>query len=458
MAGPISVYQNASSEGDNVQSELLAVAKKAVDAGMALGVQCEAFVQKARHTSITVEGGNVTFGSMDGDYGVGLRVIKDRHTGYAYCSDKTLDFGLKQAIAATKFSKPGDYGFHDETNYSGERSLFDNRVASMIPEDGISLARDMVEGASYDERALPSRGGISFGTVAMAVANSRGVATFDEGTFINGSIMSVIKEGGMVGNGDEYEMSRFLDFNFELIGHTATERAAGQLGQKGVETAATAVIMRPSAAFDIMCNTVIPALYGPAVKKDESVYAGRIGQQVAASGLTLMDDGTFNKGLNTFAMDEEGYPSRKNVLIEDGILKMFLYDEFAALESDAAPTGNAMHSDRQEARNVILRGETMSEEEMIKNTMNGVLVLDVLGAHTSNRASGDFSVAIYSGYAIKNGELAYPLKGGMIGGNMPKMLMDAALADNYKAVGSGLSSVTGYIPSLKFENVHVSGE
>lgn len=453
-----------------MEDELLSIAKKAVDAGMAMGVQCEAFVQKTRHTSITVEGGGVTFGSMDGDFGVGIRAIKDRRAGYAYCSDKALDYGLKQAIAAMKFSKPGDYAFHDDTNYAGERSLFDNRVASMVPEDGISLARDMVEGASYDERALPSRGGVGFGTVAMAVANSRGVAVYDEGTFINGSIMSIIKENDMVGNGDDFEMSRFLDFGFERIGHTATERAASQLGQKGIETATMAVIMRPSAAFDILCNTVAPALYGSSVKKNESVYVSKIGQQVAASGLTLLDDGTFNKGLNTFAMDEEGYPSQKNVLIEDGVLRMFLYDEFSAVESGVRPTGNAIHADRLEsgttykvppttgARNLILRGETMSEDEMIKNTKEGVLVLDVLGAHTSNRASGDFSVAIYAGYAIKDGELAYPLNGGMIGGNMPKILMDAALADNYKLVGSGLSPATGYIPSIKFESVRVSGE
>ncbi len=453
-----------------MQPDMLDIAKKAVDAGVALGARCEAFVQKVRHTSITVEGGNVTFGSMDSDYGVGLRVIKDRRSGYAFCSERTIDFGVRQAIAATAFSKQGDYDFHDDTDYSGERSLFDNRIASMVPEEGISLARDMVEGASYDERALPSRGGIGFGTVSMAVANSRGVAAFDEGTFINGSIMSVIKENGMVASGDEHELSRFLDFNFERIGHTATERAASQLGQKGVETAPMTVIMRPSAVFDILCNTVVPALYGPAVRKNESVYAGKIEQQVAAPGLTLLDDGRFNKGLNTFAMDEEGYPSRKNVLIEDGILKMFLYDEFSALESHASPTGNAMHADRLEsstsykvppttgARNVILKGQTMGEEEMIRGTKNGVLVLDVLGAHTANRASGDFSVAIYAGYAIKDGELAYPLKGGMVGGNMPKMLMGVALADNYKLVSSGLSPVTGYVPSVRFENVRVAGE
>jgi PmbA protein len=417
-----------------------------------------------------VEGGNVTFGATDSDYGVGIRVIKDRRAGYAYCSATTLGFGLKQAIAATKYCKPGNYEFHDNTDYTGERSIFDNRVASMVPEDGIGLARDMVEGASFDERALPSRGGIGFGVLSMAVANSRGVAAFDEGTFINGSIMSVIKEGGMVASGDDFAMSRSMDFDFERIGHVATERAASQIGQKGVETGTMTVIMRPSAAFDVLCNTVVPALYGPAVKKDESVYASRLGQQVAAAGLTVLDDGKFDKGLNTFAMDEEGYPSRKNVLIEDGVLKMFLYDKFAALESGAEPTGSAMHADRLEAstsykvppttsaRNIVLRGETTSEEEMVRDTRNGVLVLDVLGAHTANRASGDFSVAIYAGYAIRDGELAYPLKGGMIGGNMPKMLMEAALADNYKAVGSGLSPAAGYLPSVRFENVRVSGE
>ncbi len=453
-----------------MQDELVSVAKRVVSAGTALGVQCEAFVQKTRNTSITVEGGKVTFGSMDGDQGIGIRIIKDRRTGYAYCSAETIDFGLRQAIAVSQFSKQGNYGFHDDTNYGGVRSLFDNRIASMVPEDGIQLARDLVDGASYDKRALPSRGGVGFGVSGIAVANTNGVAAYDEGTFITGSMMSVLKDKGVVSNGDEYDMSRSMDIDFEDIGHVATERAASQFGQKGVETGSMTVIMRPSAAFDILCNTVAPALYGPSVKKGESMYAGKIGQQVAASGLSLLDDGTFNKGMNTFAMDEEGYPSQKNVLMEDGILKMFLYDEFSAIESGAKPTGNAMHAERMDssttyrsppttcARNLIFKGETASEEELIKNTRNGVLVLDVLGAHTSNRASGDFSVAIYAGYAIEDGEIAFPLKGGMIGGNMPRMLMDAMLADNYKLVGSGLSPATGYMPSIKFENVRVSGE
>lgn len=453
-----------------MKEELLGIAQKTVDKGKAAGVKCEAFVQKTRHYSVSVEGGNVTFGSQDSDYGIGIRVIADRRTGYAYCTEKSIDFGLKQAISVAKFSKIGNYEFHNVNDYSDERSLFDNKIAGMVPEDGIRLARDMIEGASFDKRALPSRGGIGFGIVAMAVANSNGVAANDEGTFISGSLMTVLKEGNIVTNGDEYETSRFKDFNFEKIGHTATERAISQIGQKGIETGSMTVILKPGAAFDIMSNTVVPALYGSAVKKGESVYAGKIGQQVAAPSLTVLDDGKFSKGLNTFAMDEEGYPSQTNVLMDDGILKMFLYDEFSAIENKAKPTGSAMHAERMEsgttykvapttcARNVILKGETMPEAEMIKGVKNGVLVYDVLGAHTSNRASGDFSVAIYSGYAIKNGEIAYPLKGGMIGGNMPKLLMDAVLADDYKLVGSGLSPASGYMPSIKFENVRVSGD
>ncbi len=452
-----------------MDDELLALVRKAVEAGVAMGAQCEAFVQKVRHTSITVEGGSITFGSQDGDFGIGIRAIKDGRAGYAFCNEKSIDFGARQAIASSRFSKAGSYAFHDEKAIAG-KSPFDSRIASMVPEDGIELARDMVDGASFDERALPSRGSVSFGVVEMAVANSMGVEAYDEGTVISGSMMSVIKDKGMVANGDEFELSRRLDFDFESIGHTATERAASQLGQKGIETASMDVIMRPSAAFDILCNTVAPALYGSAVKKNESVYAGRIGGQVANEGITLMDDGTLGNGLNTYSIDEEGYPSRRNVLIEDGILRMFLYDTFSAIESGASPTGSAMHAERLEAassykvppttcaRNLTLSGDTASEDELIRETKKGILVLDVLGAHTSNRASGDFSVAIYAGYAIEDGEIAYPLKGGMIGGNMPGMLMKAELADNYKLVGSGLSPAAGYLPSLRFKDVRVSGD
>lgn len=450
--------------------EMVSIAQDAVEKGRALGVQCEAFVQKSKSTAITIEGGNVTFGSQDGDYGVGIRIIKDRHVGYAFCTPETLDFGIKNAIAVSRFSKMGSYLFHCDKNYSNERSLFDNKIASLVPEDGLRLARDMVESATYDKRAIPARGGIGFGVSAMAIANSNDVVGYDEGTAIGASMMSVIKEGDVVVNGDESQTSRFLDFDFGEIGHKATEITASQLGQKGIETASMTVILRPSAAFDILSSTVIPALYGSAVKKGESVYADKISKQVAASSIDMVDDGTFNKGLNTYAFDEEGHPSQRNELIKDGVLQMFMYDEFSALESHTKSTGNAMRAERLEsgtsykvppttcARNIVLEGDTMAEEEMIKGVKNGVLVYDVLGAHTANRASGDFSVAIYSGYAIKDGEIVYPLKGGMIGGNMPAMLNDAALANNYKLVGSGMSPASGNIPSIKFENVRVSGD
>lgn len=453
-----------------MQEELLAIAKKAVDAGAAAGVRCEAFVQKSRLASVTVEGGKVTFGAMDGDYGIGLRVVKDRRPGYAYCSEAMVEYGLRQAIAATRYGKPGDYAFPGDEGYAGGRSPYDNRIASLVPEDGIALAREMLEGAAYDPRALAAGGGVVYGTVAMAVANTSGVAIYDEGTRIGGSLTSIIKEDGQVANGDETEMSRTFDVDFGRIGRTATEVAAGQLGQRGIATAPMTVILRPSAAFDILANTALPALYGMAVRKGESVYGGRIGEAVASRGLSLVDDATLGKGLNTYAMDEEGCASRKNVLIGDGALEMFLYDAFSAAECGARPTGSALHADRMEsgttyrvppttcARNVVLEGPAASEEEMIRDTRRGVLVLDVLGAHTANRTSGDFSVAIYAGYAIEDGEIAYPLKGGMIGGNLPRMLLGAGLANNHRLVTTGMSPATGYVPSVKFENVRVAGD
>jgi PmbA protein len=229
------------------------------------------------------------------------------------------------------------------------------------------------------------------------------------------------------------------------------------------------VILRPDAAFDIIANTVIPALSGDVVRKGESVYADKLGKAVAAAGLTIADDATHPKGLNTFATDEEGLPSRRTVLIEKGVLSALLYDTYDALEAGACSTGNALHGERGDsgttyktapstfARNVVLEGETMSEEEMIRGVRNGIIVDNVLGAHTANRASGDFSVAIYAGYAIRDGEIRFPLKGGMIGGNMPAMLMDASLADNYRLVEAGFYPTAGFIPSVKFENVRVSG-
>jgi PmbA protein len=452
-----------------MSEEILDVANRVVSIASTMDVCCEAFVQKKRHTSIVIESGRVTFGSQDGDYGIGIRVINGRQTGYAYCDERSIEFGLKQALALSRFGKPGKYAFPGEGQYTGVRSIFDNEIASMVTEDGIDLAQDMIEGASFDPRAVPSRGGLSFGTAAYAVANSNGVSVFDEGTFIGGHVMSVLKENGIIVNGDDSEISRIHDFNFEEIGRKATEKAVAQLGQQSIETATMDVILRPDAVFDILSNTVIPALSGDAVRKGESVYVGKMSKAVTAAGLTIADDALLPDGLNTFATDEEGLASRRTVLIEKGVLSGLLYDTYDALEDGACATGNAMHGERGDsgttykvapstfARNVVLEGETMSEEEMIRSVKNGIIVDNVLGAHTANRVSGDFSIAIYAGHAIRDGEIAFPLKGGMIGGNMPAMLMDASLADNYRLVESGFYPTAGFIPSIKFENVRVSG-
>ncbi|OPY28832.1 MAG: protease TldD [Methanocella sp. PtaU1.Bin125] len=452
-----------------MKEELLRVAARVVDTAASMDICCEAFVQKKRHTSIIIESGKVTFGSMDGDYGIGIRVINGRNTGYAYCDERSIEFGLKQALSVARLSAPGCYGFQDDRNYAGTRSIYDNRVATLVTEDGIDLARDIIEGACYDPRVTPSRGGLSFGTLAYAVANSNGVSVYDEGTFLSGSVMTVLKEDGVMVNGDDSQVSRSRDFSFEEIGRKATEKAIGQLGQQGIETATMDVILRPDAAFDILSNTVLPSLNGDAVRKGDSVYVDKMGKPVAAGGITIVDDARHPKGLNTFATDEEGYPSRRTVLADNGVLTGLLYDTYAAIEAGAKPTGNAMHGDRMEtgttykvspstcARNFILEGETMPEEEMIRGVRNGILVDNVLGAHTANKISGDFSVAIYAGHAIRDGEIAFPLKGGMIGGNMPAMLLQAALADDYRLVESGFSPASGYIPSIKFSGVRVSG-
>jgi PmbA protein len=452
-----------------MREEILEVANRVVAIASTMDVCCEAFVQKKRHTSIVVESGRVTFGSRDGDYGIGIRVINGHQTGYAFCDDRSIEFGLRQALAVSRFSKPGKYGFPADCEYQGVRSIFDNRIATMVTEDGIDFAQDMIEGASFDPRAVPSRGGLSFGVAAYAVANSNGLSVFDEGTFIGGHVMSVLKENGVMVNGDDSEISRVKDFNFEEVGRKATEKAIGQLCQQPIETATMDIILRPDAVFDILSNTIIPSLSGEAVRKGESVYVDRMGKNVAASGITLTDDATHPLGLNTFATDEEGYPSQRTVLIEKGVLSGLLYDTYDALEAGVCPTGNAMHGERGDsgttykvapstfARNIIMGGETMSEDEMIRGVKNGIIVDNVLGAHTANKASGDFSVAIYAGHAIRDGEIAFPLKGGMIGGNMPAMLMDASLANNYRLVESGFYPTAGYIPSIKFENVRVSG-
>jgi PmbA protein len=180
-----------------------------------------------------------------------------------------------------------------------------------------------------------------------------------------------------------------------------------------------------------------------------------------AEGISMADDGLLEGGLGTSSTDDEGVPSRRTVLVRGGRLEGFLYDLYSAAEFGASTTGNGARGSYRSppsvsARNLVIEGEPRDRDTLVSEIDEGVLVHDVLGAHTANRVSGDFSVSAPLLFRIRKGELDKPLKPVMLSGNLPQLLKAiSGIGRDRKQVASGGGSI--YTGSVRIENVMVTG-
>lgn len=230
------------------------------------------------------------------------------------------------------------------------------------------------------------------------------------------------------------------------------------------------VLLHPLALRSMMEFVLVPALYAERARKGESVYSDRIGEMVANEGVSFFDDPTMPNGPNSGMIDDEGTPSSRTELIVNGKLESFLYDNVVASEYSEKSTSNAMkvarlsnirqfkYPPRVCARNFVVEGPEKSVDDLIAETNDGVLVHGILGAHTSNPASGDFSISSPRLLRIKNGEISNPVTSVMISGNFPELLKNmSSLGDDRRSMKGSMGALGIISPSARFEDVLVIG-
>jgi PmbA protein len=200
------------------------------------------------------------------------------------------------------------------------------------------------------------------------------------------------------------------------------------------------------------------ALRADFVQRNQSAFKDKLGQKVASDIVTIHDDGLLQGGLRTGKIDGEGVPQQKTPLIEKGTLQSFIYDNYTARKENRQSTGNASRAGYLSTPNVdstnfhILPGNT-SKDNLLNEIKDGVLVSYLQGAHSSNPASGEFSIVATPAWKIKNGETTHAIKGMMVAGNMFQVLKDiSAIANNERKLGQLVS------PWIAVQNVKVIGK
>ena len=225
-----------------------------------------------------------------------------------------------------------------------------------------------------------------------------------------------------------------------------------------METKTYKVIFTQFALQDLLYYTLINAIKADSVEREQSPFKDKLGTKVGSEAVTIHDDGLLSGGLRTGIFDGEGVPHQKTPVIEKGILKNFLYDNYTANKQGRQSTGNAsragyLSTPSIEATNFHILPGTKSAEDLLGEVDDGLLVSYLQGAHSSNPVSGEFSVVATPAWRIRKGKIEHATRGVMLAGNIFELLKNVRLVGNNERKMGQL-----FAPWLMVENVKVIGK
>jgi PmbA protein len=340
-----------------------------------------------------------------------------------------------------------------------ELALVDPGLAKMSLEDKIEMSREAEKaGRGYDPRvSIVERTGYDESRFSVVIMNTKGLSATSEAAYCSLFTSLVAEENGKAESGFSLQALRGPSGLVSAdIGVEAAQRAVRMLGARSMNSARMPVILEPYVATSFL-GLLGSAVNADSVQKGKSFLAGKVGQSAASPAITLVDDQLSSDAVGTFPFDGEGTPSQKTTILDKGTLKTYLYDTRTACKDDTRSTGNGMRGGFRSlpgvgTSNFYLAPGAKSQEELIGELEDGILITEVMGMHTANPISGDFSLGA-AGIRIEHGKLSYPVRGITLAGNLVDLLRDI------DEVGSDLRFMgTRGAPSLRLRVASIGGE
>lgn len=444
-------------------SGMMEIAFFAMEKARSLGAeQAEVFLSSGKELVVEIRDGQVETLKLAQERGLGLRVIIGGRVGFAYTSDLTrpvVEDLAGQAVSNAASTAPDPYNLLPAPvpGYPA-LDLYDQAIRRATVEEKIEMARTLERAArEYDRRVRAIETATYHdGEVEVSLVNSLGIEASYRGAYCGLYISLVAEENGEAQTGFAMDYTlKFALLDPVKVGREAAQKAVRMLGAKPITARRVPVILEPYVATGFL-GLLGPGLTAEAVQKRRSLFADKVGQEVASGLVTVVDDGAMEGGLASAPFDGEGVPTGRTVLIERGILQGFLHNTYTAAKEGVSSTGNGVRGSFKTTpevgtTNFFIQPGTSSPEELIRSTPQGLYVTEVLGMHTANPISGDFSVGA-TGILIENGELTRPVRGVTIAGNILELLK------NTDGVGNDLKFFGGKgSPTIRVAGVSVSG-
>jgi len=379
-----------------------------------------------------------------GSRAVGLRILKGRHTGSAYTSDLAPD-GIRRMVRSaveladitTEDPHAGLPDPEELGSLPGDLGLYCPDVESLATDAKIDMACRAEDASLRADPRIANSEGASFDTHVgqHAFANSRGFAGEYRASYCSLSTVPVARQGESMER-DYWQTAARGVVGLEKpedVGRIAAERTLRRLGAVKVETKRVPVVFDPRTARSLVDN-IFDAVHGGAIYRNESFLAGKLGERVGSDKLTVIDDGTIPGLFGTSPFDDEGVPTRRTVVIENGVLRSYLLNTYTARKLGLRTTGNASRGLAGNAGvgngNLYIERGAEPPERLIAGIRDGFYVTELIGFGV-NIVTGDYSRGA-AGLWIRNGELAFPVSEVTIAGKLPDMLL------NLEAVGADL--------------------
>jgi TldD protein len=436
------------------------------------------YFQYSRSESWGLEEGQVKSGNFSIDQGVGVRAVSGEKTAFAYSDDIHLN-ALEQAATATRaIASSGNEQTGSVLKHISAPQLYipQDPIASLSAEAKVKLLERLETYArKADPRVTQVMASIAGEYEVVMVARHDGVMAADVRPLVRLSIQVITeqdgrREQGSAGGGGRFDYSYFTDEVLQDYAKKAVHQALTNLDARPAPAGSMTVVLGAGWPGILLHEAIGHGLEGDFNRKGSSAFAGKIGQRVASPGVTVVDDGTITDRRGSLNVDDEGNPTQRTVLIEDGILRGYIQDSLNARLMGMPITGNARresyaHIPMPRMTNTYMYNGNMPPEEIIRSVKKGLYAVNFGGGQV-DITSGKFVFSAAEAWMIEDGKLTYPVKGATLIGNGPDVLTRVSMIGNDMALDSGVGTcgkegqsvpVGVGQPTLKIEGLTVGG-
>ena len=438
------------------------------------------YFQSARYESWGLEEGIIKSGSYSIEQGVGVRSVCGEQTGFAYSGEISLPALLESAKAARAISSAGQSGTVNTWRVATpSRALYaqDDPLASLSESDKIAFLReiDRIARATspYVQQVMAS---IVAAHEIILIIDETGRMTADIRPLVRANVSVIVERKGQTesassGGGGRFNLDFFTNGNkAQEYAEDAVRKALINLDAEAAPAGSMTVVLGNGWPGVLLHEAIGHGLEGDFNRKGTSAFAGRIGEQVAAKGITVVDDGTLDQRRGSLSVDDEGTQTQCTTLIEDGILKGYLYDRQNAALMGTQSTGNGRRQSYSNLpmprmTNTYMRPGEYDPAEIIASVEKGIYAVNFSGGQV-DITSGKFVFSASEAYQIENGKLGKPLKNATLIGNGPDVLTRVSMVGNDLQLDTGVGvcgkdgqSVPVGVgqPTLRIDGITVGG-